>query len=215
MLIVGAKGFAKEVLEVLHQLNKLDNVVFFDDINNDLPKKLFNEFEILKNTDQVSNYFENIDNRFTLGIGKPILRKKLADKFIEMGGVLTSTISSSAIIGSYDVHIMAGANILSGVVFSNSVIVGKGCIIYYNSIITHDCKVGDFVEISPSVTLLGRCSIGSFSQIGSNATVLPDVKIGRNVIVGAGAVITKDVPDNCMVAGIPAKIIKELNPLVF
>jgi acetyltransferase-like isoleucine patch superfamily enzyme len=44
--------------------------------------------------------------------------------------------------------------------------------------------------------------------IGSNATLFP-VTIGKNSIVGAGAVVTKDVPDNCIVAGNPAKVIKE------
>ena len=85
--------------------------------------------------------------------------------------------------------------------------------VYYNSIITHDCEIGDFVQISPRATLLGRCKVGSFSQIGSNATILPDIKIGTNVIVGAGAVVTKDLPDNCVALGIPAKIIKTLTPL--
>ena len=46
--------------------------------------------------------------------------------------------------------------------------------------------------------------------IGANATVLPGVTIGRNAIVGAGAVVTKDVPDNCIVAGVPAKVVKRV-----
>lgn len=215
MIIVGAKGFAKEVLEILHQLNQIENLVFYDDVNGDLPEKLFNQFQVLKNIDEASAYFKNVDNRFTVGIGNPILRKKLADKFTEAGGIFTSTISPLAIVGSYDVEIGVGSNILPGAVFSNSVKIGKGCIIYYNSVITHDTAIGDYVEISPSVNLLGRCSIGSFSKIGSNSTVLPDLKIGENVIIGAGSVVTKDVADNTMVVGIPAKAIKQLEPMVF
>ena len=45
------------------------------------------------------------------------------------------------------------------------------------------------------------------SVVGSNATLLP-ITIGENSIVGAGSVVTKDVPDNCIVVGNPAKIIK-------
>jgi acetyltransferase-like isoleucine patch superfamily enzyme len=86
---------------------------------------------------------------------------------------------------------------------------------YYNSIITHDCTIGDFVEISPSVNILGRCNVGSFSQIGSNTTILPNTIIGKNVIIGAGSVVTKSIPDNCVAVGTPAKIIKELEPLEF
>lgn len=215
MLIVGAKGFAKEVLEIIHQTNQLENLVFFDDVNDDIKGNLYEVFPILKTTKEVTDYFNTIDNRFTIGIGNPILRKKLFNKFISLGGVFTSTISSLANVGLFDVHIGYGTNILPGVIISNSSKIGMGCIVYYNSIITHDCEVGDFVEISPSVTLLGRSKVGSYSQIGSNATILPDKIIGKNVIIGAGSVVTKDIPDNCVAVGTPAKIIKELDPLEF
>lgn len=47
--------------------------------------------------------------------------------------------------------------------------------------------------------------------IGANSTILPGVTIGRNAIVGAGSVVTKDVPDEAVVVGNPAKIIKTLD----
>lgn len=215
MLIVGAKGFAKEVLEVVHQLNDLENLVFYDDVNDDISDKIFQQFPVLRNMEQVSDYFKKVDNRFAIGIGKPFLRKVLLDKFEAMGGGFTSTISPLATIGNYEVYIGVGSNILPGAIISNSTKLGKACIVYFNAIITHDCVIGDFVEISPSATILGRCTIGSFSQIGANATILPYVKIGKNVIVGAGSVVTTNVPDNSMVVGIPGKIIKELIPLEF
>uniref|UniRef100_A0A7V0Z7F6 N-acetyltransferase n=1 Tax=candidate division WOR-3 bacterium TaxID=2052148 RepID=A0A7V0Z7F6_UNCW3 len=49
------------------------------------------------------------------------------------------------------------------------------------------------------------------ASIGSSATILCGVTIGENAIVGAGSVVTKDVPDNAIVAGVPAKVIKMLN----
>lgn len=52
--------------------------------------------------------------------------------------------------------------------------------------------------------------IGDDVWIGANVTILPGVTIGNNVIVAAGAVVTKDVPDNVLVAGVPAKVIKEI-----
>jgi len=214
MLIIGAKGFAKEVLEVVHQLDQLDNLVFYDDVNDDINGTLYSKFPILKTTEEATKYFKTIDNRFTIGIGNPIFRKKIYDKFNALDGVFTSTINKSN-IGNYNVIIGKGSNILSGVSISNSVKIGIGAILYYNSIITHDCVIGDFVEISPGVTILGRCKIGNYCQIGANATILPDLIIGNNVVIGAGAVVTKNVPDNSMVVGIPGKIIKELKPLEF
>ncbi|MCB4234487.1 hypothetical protein LDL59_03555 [Kaistella anthropi] len=44
MLIIGAKGFAKEVLEILHQNGHTNNLCFYDDVNDDLPERLFGQF---------------------------------------------------------------------------------------------------------------------------------------------------------------------------
>jgi acetyltransferase-like isoleucine patch superfamily enzyme len=52
--------------------------------------------------------------------------------------------------------------------------------------------------------------IGDDVWIGTNAVVLPGVTIGSHVVVAAGAVVTKDVPDNCVVGGVPAKLLKKL-----
>ena len=46
--------------------------------------------------------------------------------------------------------------------------------------------------------------------IGANAVILPGVTIGSHCVVAAGAVVTKDIPDGCIVAGVPAKIIKQI-----
>ena len=54
-------------------------------------------------------------------------------------------------------------------------------------------------------TLVKKCA-----SIGSSATILCGVTIGNNVIIGAGSVITKDIPDNVIVAGVPAKVIKKI-----
>jgi len=50
--------------------------------------------------------------------------------------------------------------------------------------------------------------IGSRCFVGANAIIMPGVRVGNNCVVGSGAVVTKDVPNNCIVAGNPAQIIK-------
>jgi len=70
---------------------------------------------------------------------------------------------------------------------------------------THDINSKDFSACG------GKISISDFCFIGIGATVLSNVKIGKGAVVCAGAVVTKDVPDFAVVAGIPAKVIKERN----
>ncbi|MDE6838008.1 MAG: sugar O-acetyltransferase [Acutalibacter sp.] len=53
-------------------------------------------------------------------------------------------------------------------------------------------------------------AIGNDVWIGGNVTILPGVTIGNNVVIAAGAVVTKDVPDNSLVGGVPARVIREI-----
>lgn len=57
----------------------------------------------------------------------------------------------------------------------------------------------------------GRIEVGDNVKIGTGVTILAPCKIGSNVFIGAGAVVNKDVPDNSVVAGVPAKVIKYLD----
>lgn len=95
-----------------------------------------------------------------------------------------------------------------GSVITNSINIGKGCLINLNCTIGHDSELGDFVELSPAVNVSGNCVIGSRTTIGTGAVILPKINIGANVVVGAGTVVLKDVPDNSTIVGVPGKVIK-------
>ncbi len=77
------------------------------------------------------------------------------------------------------------------------------------TILTHDGGVEVLMDIglSEHPDKFSPVSIGNNVFIGVQAIIMPGVTIGNNVIVAAGAVVTKDVPDNTVVAGIPAKVI--------
>jgi sugar O-acyltransferase (sialic acid O-acetyltransferase NeuD family) len=207
MLIVGARGFAKELLNILLQ-NGNKEIALFDNLNNYKVWEYYG-FPILKNASEVRDWFsQSNSNEFCLGIGGPRNRILLNDLITQWGGGLTTIISKNTDIGSIENVIGEGTNICSGVIITSNVKLGKGCLLNLKVTISHDCVIGDFVELSPGVNIAGNCKIGNGVIIGTNATVIPKITIGQNSVIAAGAVVTKDVPANVMVAGVPAVIKK-------
>ncbi|MBE1425957.1 acetyltransferase-like isoleucine patch superfamily enzyme [Desulfomicrobium macestii] len=77
--------------------------------------------------------------------------------------------------------------------------------------VTHDGGVWVLRLKDPALDVFGEILIGSNVFIGYGAIIMPNVQIGNNVVVGAGTIVTKNVPDNVVVAGVPAKIICTLD----
>lgn len=135
--------------------------------------------------------------------------RKLIEKEIHEFGfhLLHEFIHPSAIIAS-SVKWKEAININAGVVIGTNTKIGKSVLINRSVSIGHDIDIGNYVTFGPGCVLGGHVEIGQGAFIGINATVLPKIKIGANSIVGGGAVVTKNVPNNCIVAGNPARIIK-------
>lgn len=98
------------------------------------------------------------------------------------------------------IYLGDNVNIASDVEFINHDIVYKLLNDAYNT-----------TEFKPSC---GCIKIGNNVMIGTHSLILPDVKIGNNVVVGAGSVVTKDIPDNCVAAGVPCKVIGDFDSFV-
>lgn len=216
MIIVGAKGLAKEVLEIFALRGELDNLFFFDNISSDIPSKLFDRFTVLRDFEGVKDTFARLnDTSFTLGLGNPLLRYKMANVFRELGGTLRSAVSPQASIGSFGNTIGDGCTILAQAVITNGVTVGEGVLINPHVSISHDASIGQFCELSPGVRITGHATAGRFSRLGTNAVVLPNVAVGQNVTVGAGAVVIRNTGDNVLMVGVPAREKQQLAPLTF
>ena len=87
---------------------------------------------------------------------------------------------------------------------------GIGVIIHKNSVIKKNVLIGSGVVIGGKEGFANVPIIGDNVKIATGAKVLGDITIGNNVIVGANAVVLKSVPDNAVVAGVPATILRYL-----
>ncbi|WP_405343531.1 DapH/DapD/GlmU-related protein [Ruminococcus sp.] len=113
--------------------------------------------------------------------------------------------------------------------FGNRVTFGKGVFINHSAILSASggIEFEDGVMTAPGLRIAtinhdmnrrhtiytyGKVTIKKNAWIGMNVTICPGVTIGEYAVVAAGAVVTKDVPDHAIVGGVPAKVIRYLDP---
>jgi len=137
-------------------------------------------------------------------------RLKLARQLQNSGLSLPTLIHPSASVSS-TAQIAEGCQILANAVVAADVSMGKVCIINNSANVDHECRFGSGVHVAPGAVLCGCVTVLDNAMIGAGAVVLPRLRIGRGAVVGAGAVVTRNVPDGLVVAGNPAKIIRNEN----
>ena len=202
MILYGAGGHAKVVLDCIRSMGKDVNLVFDDN-------HAITEF---KGIPVVSPYNPDVRSReeLIIAIGDNLIRKQAAERIKHRLG---EAIHGSAKV-SHHSHLGEGTVVMPSVIVNSDAVIGKHCILNSACIVEHDCVVEDYVHIAPRAVLGGRAKVGEGTLVGIGAIVLPCVTVGRWCIVGAGAVVTQNVPDYSVIAGVPASIIKSIGAQV-
>lgn len=88
---------------------------------------------------------------------------------------------------------------------------GIGCVVHSRTVIGDRVIIGQNSTIGRSLDPEDFPTIGNDVYISAGARIIGKIHVGNNVIIGANAVVNKDVPDNTIVAGVPARIIKSID----
>lgn len=111
---------------------------------------------------------------------------------------------------------------LFGIDVKDSTRIGYGFNVFHGHglVIGADVIIGDYVKVRQCTTIGNAKSggrspvIGNWVDIGANSVVIGDIQVGDHVIIAAGSVVVKTVPSYSLVAGNPARIIKQFPPIV-
>lgn len=205
LIIVGAGGYAKSVLDSLDHMN-FRMVGYIDDIKS---KGVNHQgFPVIGNDiDCVANIDEYV---YFVAIGNNAKRKVWFDKLKKRNLSLINVIDKSALV-SHAATIGEGCFIGKLAILNHGSTVGDNCVINTRALIEHGCNVMNHVNVSTNATLNGDviCEEGSF--VGSGTVINGQLTIGTWALIGSGAVVLKDVKPHTTVVGVPAKEIQSTN----
>lgn len=209
IVIVGAGGFGRETLALVNDLNKIKaewEVLGFIDDNKELHGKKLNGTTILGGMEWLKQH-DNSDLVCVCAVGDCETRMQVVNKLKQLGVQFQTLVHPSVIVSDY---VILGEDVIvcAGVILTVNITIGSHTHINLNCTIGHDAIIENFCTLNPGVSISGNDHVHEGVYIGTGATLIQGINIGRSTTIGAGSVVIDDVPDNVVVAGVPAKTIR-------
>lgn len=152
---------------------------------------------------------------FAVGIGENRVRERVAMRHRDRL-TFPSLAHPSATFGAGQrskVEAQRGVIVCAGVRFTNNIEIGQFSIFNLNATVGHDCRIDDFVNVSPGANISGNVHVGARAWIGTGAAVnqgsnADKLRIGQDTVIGSGSVVVRSCDEQAVYVGIPAKRIK-------
>lgn len=206
LIIFGASGHAKVIIDILEKQNKYEILGIFVDTPGMTGTK-FMDYPVLGN---IKDYFGA--NKGIVAIGDNFGRRLVTNKIKSINNEFhfINAIHPSAIIGK-DVKIGDGTVVTAGAIINANARIGNHCIINTQASVDHDVVIGDYSSIAPGASVGGNAIIGNLSAISMGSNIIQKIKIGNGTLIGAGSTVIRDIPDAVLAYGLPAKVIRQRN----
>ena len=209
VVILGAGGFAREVLWVFREDNKVNRqweVLGFIDENPENHGKVICDLPIMG----VFEWFEMVDKsgiKVICGVGSPRTKKYFVEKAESLGLKFCSVMEPNVRMSAY-VEVGKGTIITAGNIITTQVRIGNHVSVNLDCTLGHDAMIEDDCNIAPGAHISGNVTLREGVDIGTGAVILQGLTIGKWSIIGAGAVVIENVPDHVTAVGVPARVIK-------
>nr|WP_255534255.1 acetyltransferase [Polynucleobacter sp. AP-Feld-500C-C5] len=201
-MIVGARGFGREMLTYIEDDNPIFEIKgFLDDDPSILnsykgrPRVIASPFDYVPLEGEI----------FIAAIGNPRARLEYTKKLREEYHVDFGTIVHPRAKVSKYANLRDGSIIGPNVGISVDVSIGDFTHIQEYTVIGHDAKIGEWCQINSHCTISGGATIGNFVTIHPNCVITSNAVIGDGVIVAPGSVVIGKIPPNITVLGNPAR----------
>ena len=206
LIVIGGGGFAKEVIWLANECNKVVRGVLDDAV--ETHGTIIQGSIVLGKVDDWVKYS---DCEFIVAIGSPRVRKLVVDKMHALGSPDFTSLVHPSVLYSNTVTYGKGSIICAGSILTADVNLGGHNILNLNVTVGHECSFGDFVTVAPMVAVSGNVVLRDKVEIGTGAVIRQGLTLSSGSMLGMGGVLTKNIPENTIFAGNPARKLKEIS----
>jgi acetyltransferase EpsM len=212
VVILGGSGIGMIAASILDKLNEYEVIGFLNDvIENGKKIGKFKKISVIGNTEDLTEILKD-ENTYVFIAYVGLQNEKETYKKIERLNIpkakFIDIIDSTSIIPKNFCKIGRGVMFSPLSQLSPDVTISDNCILLPNSFVGHDSFLDRFAHVATNAVVGANVHVGKGVHIGSNATIREKVTIGDYSLVGAGAVVLNDVPENSVVVGNPARVLK-------
>ncbi len=203
LLIIGASGFGREVLQWVKDINKIEkrwNILGFLDDDLNALEGYECDYKIIG---RIKDWVPKESEHFVIAIADPEIKERIVNALEAKGAKFVSIIHPTAIIGECN-RIGKGVVIYPYAKITVNVRIGN-FVTLLGSSIGHDAVVGDFSTICGNCGVNGHVQIGKKVFLGGHVAIAPGKRVGDGAYVGIGSVVVTNVKEGYRVFGNPAK----------
>lgn len=209
LIIVGASGHGREVLDIIERINDINptyNILGFVDDNSEIQGNIINGVTVLGGISYLKKLLCEREIFVVIAIANADTKRKLS-KELEGLALWTNIIDPTVIVSKY--CSLGYGNIIGPYswIGPNSKI-GNFCDCVFACSVGHDVVIEDYVSIMDYCDITGHDYLESGVYLGSSVAIIPEIKIVKDCILGAGAVVVKDIVEQGTYTGVPAKRLK-------
>lgn len=212
IIVLGGEGIGMIASSVIDRIGEGEVIGFLNDIvpvGTMLGRK--KKIEVIGTFRDIERYLSEEDIQFMIAYGGMQREKSVFEKItnfpIPMERYYTAIDPNSIVPTDYS-DVGHGVLVAPYVQVGPDSVIEDNCILLGNSFIGHNTSIGRFSHIASNAVVGSYVTIGNAVHIGLNATIREKVHIGDCAMVGAGAVVLNDVPENSIVVGNPARILR-------